>query len=740
MPKFRWNILPLFVLLLASCQNLIPDSNKQPVTGHERMIAILDSINRNADPLKCLNLNSRRAAYFLEMMKTADGQNQMSIKFNYALELLKAGQNEATILQLKEMIQLTGDQLTEQTKILYEMLAMAYMRIGEQENCINTHTPESCILPISGGGLYKMTSGPENALKIYARILDKFPDDLQTKWLYNIGYMTLGKWPDQVPKAYLLPASIFESKGQIHLKDVAIPLGLDVRGISGGVCLEDFDNDGDIDLFVTSYGLGDQVRYFRNNGEGTFSERTQEANLTGIVSGLNAIHADYDNDGDRDILVLRGAWLAGGTHPNSLLRNNGNGTFTDVTIEAGLLSFHPTQAADWADYDGDGWLDLFIGNETFNENEPQLCELYHNNGNGTFTDVAHTAGVDYYGFIKAAVWGDINNDQRPDLYLSNLFGDNLLLVNRGGVSPETWRFEDIAPKTGTLNPQTSFPAFFFDYNNDGWEDIFVSSFPPNYEDPTVTPLLQEYLGKQPEGDWLRLYRNNGNETFTDVNREMGLHTITYGMGNNFGDLDNDGWLDIYLGTGKPDLRALIPNRVFHNQNGKRFEDISMNGFSHIQKGHAVAFADIDNDGDQEIYVVVGGAFEGDLSNNILYENPGKDNNWVTLFLEGTTCNRDAICAKIKVTVRQPNGSLRNIYATVGTGGSFGASSLRQEIGLGKATQIVSVEVQWPKPGIPNTIYKDVPMNKAVKLKEGSDKAEPLSLKPVIFSKSNLSAK
>lgn len=694
------------------------------------MIAILDSINRNADAMRYLNLNHRKAAFLQEQLKTADGNNLLNIKFACAVELLKAGQNEASAVQLKEMIQMTGDQLTPQSKILYEMLAMTYMRMGEQANCIDTHTPESCVLPIAGSGIYKMTSGPENALKVYERILGSFPDDLQSRWLYNLAYMALGKWPDAVPRAHLWPTSTFKLREGFRFENIAIPLGLDVDGISGGVCLEDFDNDGNIDVFVTSYGLDHQVRYFRNNGDGTFAERTQEANLTGIVSGLNTIQADYDNDGDRDILILRGAWLMRGTHPNSLLRNNGDGTFTDVTIDAGLLSFHPTQAADWADYDGDGWLDLFIGNETYNEMEPHRCELYHNNGDGTFTNVAPQLGIDYFGFFKAVVWGDINNDQRPDLYVSNLVGDNLLLVNRGGASPDNWRFEDIAPQTGTLNPQTSFPAFFFDYDNDGFDDIFCSSFPPNYEDPTVTPLLQEYLGKQPAGDWLRIYRNNGNETFTDVTRELGMQTITFAMGNNFGDFDNDGWLDIYLGTGKPDFRSLIPNRVFHNRNGKRFEDISMNGFSHIQKGHGLAVADIDNDGDQDIYVVAGGAFEGDRGRNILYENPGNNNRWLTLILEGKTSNRDAMGAKIKVRVRQKNGVTRDIFVTVGTGGSFGASSLRQEIGLGDAAEIVSVEVRWPKAGVPNTLYKDIALDTVVKLKEGNDRAEAVMLKSI----------
>lgn len=714
-------------------------SSSSVTTGHQRMIALLDSIHRNADPLQYLHMNSGRAAIYLERMRNTTGQEHVANKFSHAVELLKAGQNEAAIVQFQELIDLTGNVLNDQTKILHELLALSYMRLGEQENCINTHNPESCILPIQGRGVYALRAGPQNAVKIYERLLEAFPDDYQTLWLLNLAYMALGQWPDAVPPKFRLPEHIFEGREKRLFRDVAIPLGLDVRGISGGVCIEDFDNDGDMDIFTTIYSLDGQARYFVNNGDGTFTDRTAEANLMGIVSGLNAIHADYNNDGYRDILILRGAWLFCGNHPNSLLRNNGDGTFTDVTIEAGLLSFHPTQAADWADFDGDGWLDLFIANETYDPNQPNRCELYHNNGDGTFTNVAAQLGVDYVGFFKAAVWGDVNNDQRPDLYLSNLMGQNLLLINHCDRKPETWRFENVANRTQTFYPMTSFPAFFFDYNNDGWEDILSTNFPTNYEDPTVAPLVMEYLGKQPEGDWLRLYRNNGDGTFTDVHQQLGLHTITYGMGNNFGDFDNDGWPDIYLGTGKPDLRSLIPNRAFRNVEGKRFEDLTMRGFGHIQKGHGVAFADIDRDGDQDLYIVVGGAVEGDLGYNVLYENPGNSNAWVTLLLEGTNSNRDAIGARIRVTVRRPNGSTRDIYATVGTGGSFGSSSLQQEMGLGDAEKIEQVEIQWPLPGAPKVVYKDVPLRSFVRIKEGQPGVEVLSWKPIPFRKNGHNA-
>lgn len=699
--------------------------------GHKHMVAILDSIWQNASPKDCFNLNHRKADMFKSMMLDLAGDQQkfMVGKFYYADQLLKAGENEAAAMHFLEIIQASNDRLDDNTKIVYEMLALTYMRMGEQANCINSHTAESCILPLQGGGIYKMTSGPENAIKIYERILKAYPDDVQSMWLLNLANMALGNWPDGVPQAFRFPASVFQNKGDIKFTDAAIPAGVDRRGISGGICTEDFDGDGLLDLFVTSYGINDQCRFYHNDGNGQFTDRTAQANLTGIVSGLNTIHADYDNDGDRDILILRGAWLIGGTHPNSLLRNNGDGTFTDVTIDAGLLSFHPTQAADWADYDGDGWLDLYIGNETRFADKPHPCELYHNNGNGTFTNVAAKLGVNFQGFFKAATWGDVNNDQRPDLYLSNLLGPNILLINRGGSAPEAWQFEDASQKAGVTKPENSFPGFFFDFNNDGFDDIFTSEYTPDPESPSSADLLEEYLGRQPKMECLRLYRNNGNETFTDVHASMGLHTVTFGMGNNFGDFDNDGWTDIYLGTGRPDLRSLIPNRMFHNLGGQKFEDISMNGIGHIQKGHGVAIADIDNDGDQDIYVTVGGAFEGDISNNVLFKNAGNSNHWITIELEGKTCNRDAIGAKIRVNTLE-NGQKRQIYTTVGTGGSFGSSSLRQEIGLGKAEKIESVEIFWPKAGLAPTVITNAGMDAAWRIREGDPAAQPVSWKKI----------
>tara|TARA_Y100001934_G_scaffold185490_1_gene219025 strand:+ start:163 stop:807 length:645 start_codon:yes stop_codon:yes gene_type:complete len=202
------------------------------------------------------------------------------------------------------------------------------------------------------------------------------------------------------------------------------------------------------------------------------------------------------------------------------------------------------------------------------------------------------------------------------------------------------------------------------------------------------------------------------------------------MGANFGDIDNDGWLNCYVGTGNPDLRSLLPNRMLRNEGGRRFQDASTaGGFGHIQKGHGISFADIDNDGDQDIYAVLGGAYSGDLYQNVLFENPGHGHRWITLRLEGVKSNRDAIGARIKARIRE-DSSMRDIYATVGSGGSFGASSLQQELGLGRADTLLSVEITWPATG-QTQIFHDLDLDQILHFREGD--LAPTSISQHAFS-------
>jgi hypothetical protein len=495
--------------------------------------------------------------------------------------------------------------------------------------------------------------------------------------------------------------------------------------------MDDFDNDGLLDLMVSSSGLDSQLRYFHNNGDGTFTDMTEAAGLKGLTGGLNMVQADYNNDGFVDVLVLRGGWLGkAGRYPQSLLRNNGDHTFTDVTEEAGVLSLHPSQTAVWFDYNGDGLLDLFVGNESVPGTDAvDPCELFRNIGDGTFTECAAENGVALVGWFKGVVTADFNNDGRPDLYLSVLDGPNLLLRNDGPMggdrSPKArWHFTNVAAPAGVTEPMRSFPCRFWDYDNDGWPDIFVCG----YRVQDAGDTLADYLGVgPPEAERPRLYHNNHDGTFSDVTKQVGLWKILEGMGANFGDLDNDGWLDFYIGTGDPNLGTLIPKRMFRNDHGERFQDVTTSGdFGQLQKGHGIAFGDINNDGQQDVFSHLGGALVGDHYPSQLFANPGNSNHWITLKLEGVQDNRSAIGARIKV-VAQTNGGERAIYRTVGSGGSFGCSPLRQEIGLGQSRAIIRVEISWPATG-KTEIMRGLAMDRCYSICEGDPAARQVTLK------------
>ncbi len=739
----------LFLVILvffSSCQQESKTTSKPAsvtpklptnANSNQQMAYLLDSLANTANIETCYNLNELRARDFAQKISNqTDINKKLQLQVGYSQELINAGKTTEAINELLSILSMIGGnniEIDKNNKLIFELLGLAYLRKGEQDNCIANHSANSCILPLKGDAIHTLKSGSENAILTYTKILQKFPDDYQTRWLYNLAYMTLGQYPDQVPPSWRIPEKNF-LKQPTSLKafnNRAIDVGLDITGLSGGCCVEDFNNDGNLDVFMTSYGFKDPSRLFFSDGNGSYKDVTTSAGLKGITGGLNTTHADYNNDGFVDIFVTRGGWFGkGGKLPNSLLKNNGDGTFTDVTVEAGLLSFHPTQTAAWADVNQDGFLDLYIGNESQPGNI-HPCELFMNKGDGTFVDFARVLKVQHIGFVKGVRWGDINNDQLPDLYISELGNKNKLYVNRGGTNAGDWQFEEISAKANVAEPIFSFPAWFFDYDNDGFEDLLVASYDMTRLKNVSYEAGAEYLGKAPTAALPKLYRNNGDETFTDLTKKAGLEKVMFAMGSNFGDLDNDGFLDFYIGTGEPDLRSVVPNRMFRNKNGKAFEEVTMSaGFGHIQKGHGVAFADMDNDGDQDIYCVIGGAYQGDVSQNVLFENPNEQNNWITILLEGTQSNRSAIGARIKLTLS--NG--KTIHRTVGTGGTFGSSSLQQEIGIGKATKIFSIDITWPKKGSEVATYKNISANQVIKIMEGQGEVIKLERKKIPFQK------
>ena len=727
-----------------------PDS-AGPSAGTREMAARLLALADAADPLLDEQLNTARLRYLTNLPASTDGAEMLVRAANAARELLNAGHTQPALEQFIFVDQtlegVPAEPFPGFRRSIEELIGIAFLRLGAELVCPASGPAAGTVEPAlerspCWPAVPSAASGPVSdsaraalnaAIGWHGSLLQLRPDDLRARWVLNLAAMTAGTWPDSVPPEYRLEGTAVGGAGAFpRFEDVATRVGLDAVSLSGGAIVDDLNGDGLPDVMTSSRGLLHPLRYFESDGAGGFVDRTAEAGLEGLLGGLNLVHADYDNDGDADIFVLRGGWLVQPL-PNSLLRNDG-GVFSDVTREAGLYSEHPTQTGAWADYDGDGWLDLFIGNES-RDSLAHRSELYRNRGDGTFEEIAADVGIEVMDFVKGVTWGDYDNDGRPDLYLSILHASNRLYRNLGpgagpgassgpAASPGTdagWAFEEVTERAGVGEPLASFPTWFWDFDNDGWLDIYVAGYAAQTAD-----LVREMTGEPHSAELPRLYRNLGDGTFADVTAAQGLDRIMYAMGSNYGDLDSDGWLDFLVGTGDPDLRQLMPNRMFRNL-GDRFEEITgAGGFGSLHKGHGVSFVDIDNDGDTDVHIQLGGANEGDLSPNALYENPGFDHRWLALTLVGDRANRPGIGARIIVTVEGPGGTdgTRRIHRRAGTGGSFGSNPLRQEIGLGPATRIESVEIRWPGSGTVDRLT-GLALDRAYRIREGTGIAEPL---------------
>lgn len=609
-----------------------------------------------------------------------------------------------------------GDLLPVDQRVDMTMkLAIAELRLGETQNCVAHHTSESCLLPIVGGGRHVVPEPSRRAIARFEEALAlatapaQLAHRIRGQWLLNVAYMTVGGHPESVPPAYLIPPDRFRSAEPFpRFPEVAGRLHLDSFDLAGSAVLDDLDNDGFIDVFTTTMDLQREHSFFHNDGDGRFTNRTADAGISGLLGGLNNSQADYDNDGNVDLLVLRGAWFRdSGRHPDSLIRNRGDGTFEDVTFAAGLaLPYQPGHAGVWADYDLDGDVDLYVTGE-YSVSEPFPSQLFENRGDGTFREVTTAAGVANLRFAKGAAWGDFDADGDPDLYVSNLLEPNRLYRNQGDG-----RFVDVAEELGVSAPVHSFATWFWDYDNDGNLDLYVAGYQRE-----LALLVAHFVGEKSPADTMRLYRGDGRGGFEDVTRRVGLELTTATMGANLGDLDNDGFLDFYLGTGAPDPEAVVPNLMYRNRGGRDFVDVtSAGGFGHLQKGHGIAFADLDNDGDQDIYASMGGMYAFDAFQDAVFLNPGFGSRWLTVRLIGTNANRSAIGARIRVTIDDPGGQ-REVYSWVSSGGSFGANSLQAEIGLGTASRIVELEVRWPGSGAVE-LLRDVPLDSFISIREG----------------------
>jgi hypothetical protein len=612
-----------------------------------------------------------------------------------------------------------------------QLLATTWMRKGELDNCVSDGSGEACLVPFTDLGEHVQVEGMNNAIRVLAEALDAgMLHELVPVWLLNVSHMALGTFPDEVPAAWRAPDGALQPEASLPVwPNIAPAVGLREPGLAGSAALQDFDGDGLIDLLVSSQLPTGGMRLYLNQGDGDLCEATDASRVSGSPGHLGFSVADYDNDGDVDIFAPRGGWMGedGDIRP-SLLRNDGTGVFTDVAVEAGVDGPGPSQASAWADVNGDGLLDLFVGREQTSASPKPwgTSSLYLNQGDGTFIDRAAVAGVTVDRYVKGATFGDYDNDGDPDLYVSTWGDPNALFRNDGDG-----RFTDVTERQGVAYPYEAFGSWFFDYDQDGNLDLFTAAYPvvapgsgPLEEDygRAAEPYVRDVLGVERTTETARLYHNEI-ASFRDVTEAVGLDDSHATMGLNFADLDHDGWPDVYLSTGAPDFDALEPNTAYRNQQGAGFADVTTAvGLGHLQKGHGVAFGDIDNDGDEDLLVDIGGAFPGDDFPNALFLNPTEGAHSLSLELEGVTTSRSAVGARVRILTPS-----RTFHHMVGTGGSFGNSSLRVEAGLGDEDVITAVEVDWPWGG--TEVITGVEVGTLVRIRQGEGLISATPLAP-----------
>lgn len=627
------------------------------------------------------------------------------------------GRMSESIARLESALRIAVAEIPEAVPSTWEALGIAHLHKAGLDNHVHTEPGDLCLLDLAAHR-YPDTTDVERAIDYFLRYLEARPDDYEVRWLLNVAHMAAGTFPDRVPDAFRLPPEGLASAEDVgRFRDVAREAGLVSVGSAGGLIVEDLFGRGTYDVVTSMAESCGAMRLFTGNGDGTFTDRTAGSGLEEQMGGLNLVLGDYDNNGCGDILVLRGGWEEL-PQRRSLLRNNCDGTFTDVTEAAGLAD-PPTasQTAVFVDIDNDGWLDLFIGNER------SPSQLFRNRGDGTFEDVSVRAGVARTSYTKGVAAGDYDNDGFADLYVSNYGETNFLYRNNGDGT-----FTDVTGAARVRGTRTSFATWFFDYDNDGWQDLFVASYVASLDD-----LARRLIGLPRIGTTMKLYRNLGDGTFADATVAAGLDRVLMPMGANYGDIDNDGWLDIYLGTGNPSYASLAGSVLLRNRGGREFVDVTAaSGTGELHRGHGVAFADLDDDGDQEIVFEVGGITPGDRHALRLFENPGHGNGWLAIRLVGRTSNRSAVGARVAVTVEDPAGGRRTIHRTVSTGGSFGVSPLVVHVGLGTAKEAAAIDVWWPASGIRQR-FQGVAGNRKIVIEEGAERFEVVEPRPTVLS-------
>jgi ASPIC and UnbV/FG-GAP-like repeat len=529
------------------------------------------------------------------------------------------------------------------------------------------------------------------------------PNDIRHRWMLRALTMMAGRSEASIPDKFQLkvPAS---APSPFRLEDVTKEAGIGRLELGRGAAWGDFDNDGREDILVGAERA--PFRLLCNRGNGRFTDVAPQLGLVDPV-GLGCYAAqfiDYDNDGYQDIFLSSNGWGGGGRL--FLFHNEQGKRFTDVSKTAGFDRSVNAFGSSWSDYDNDGRADLAVATGIIDPAGGDRLRLFHNEGNGKFREVGVEAGLTQKARWISVCWGDYDGDGRQDL-LANSFNAGCFLFHNLGNG----RFEDVSKRAGVSSAREAYTAEFFDYDNDGRLDLFVSIYPDgnlksmiaNRLDGAVVPANQRQM----------LFRNNGNGTFSDVTETAGI-TGWYGaMSSQVGDLDNDGSAEIVLGTGNPELDWTEPKALFRRDSGGRFVDVATAaGLVHFGMLHGIAFSDYDDSGNLGMFGSFGGFYWGTRETSRLYRNRGSGNNALEVRLVGTRSNRDALGARLGATV----GSQKTFHWVNGGNGFGSLNSRAVHIGVGRNSKVDLLGIDWPAGS--HQSFRNVPAGQRIEIIEG----------------------
>ena len=516
-------------------------------------------------------------------------------------------------------------------------------------------------------------------------------------WLW-LAAQKLAGYPPEIPRAHHMEMKTGWAKATVEYEDIAERAGLDKTSGGRGIAVFDYDNDGRLDVAIACAHGGTSL--YRNNGDGTFSDVSVASGLYDGTNGFGMAAGDYNNSGYPSLAIVRMGFYGGMIE---LWRNNGDGTFADVSVESGVSAWAPSFTCSWVDYDCDGNLDLFVCTNLGGLFDRKVQhKLYHNNGDGTFTDLAQVAGIlAPWGAIGHS-WGDYDNDGFPDLFISNVIGRPQLFHNNGDGT-----FTDVTAQARLDVPVLAFNAQWCDIDNDGWLDIIQYTW--SVHEDSIHSMR---TGGTPRyGHPTRVFRNNRDGTFSVVSAELGLTECWGSMSGNAADINNDGYLDIVLGNGGPLVDRNEPMVILEND-GQRFRNVTYSaGLPLMGKGHGINCADLFGDGRLIILCATGGAYPGDLMTTSAFAPLRRPGNYLAVLLTGTKSNRGAVGARLKLVAGG-----REQHRVINGGSNFGCLPAQQHFGLGNLDKVESLDIWWPSGGREH--FEGLPVNTRVRITEG----------------------